>query len=133
MCGRNEDAMKFYTEALQLYRNILERCIAEQTIFTQSASSKVAHSDLTASDITAYLSSLSSSSQEHQRVSALVAAYANTLNNLGALYRAMAENPVNSQTAAPVSAMDRLHLTDRAEEALRDAWDLRCQILGLKK
>jgi len=135
MCGNNDEASNFYTQALHVYQDIMKQCAEVLAIESaDSLKSQVSTTHLNKADeILEILNLTQPGSKMNQQFSALVTSYAATMSNLGVLYKQMVEMGPNSDSngSSKVSAMDRQQLLVNAEDALQDASALRTHLLGL--
>mmetsp|Transcript_15920 Transcript_15920/g.21935 ORF Transcript_15920/g.21935 Transcript_15920/m.21935 type:complete len:312 (-) Transcript_15920:182-1117(-) len=134
MCGNNEEATNFYTQALHVYQDIMKKCaeilVKETSVTVSDSGSLISEPSLKnfnkVDEILELLSLVSPGSKLFEQLSALSTSYASTLSNLGVLYKQMAEIGL-SPGSEKVSS---LQLLVAAEEALLDACALRTRLLG---
>lgn len=95
MCGYNVESIQSYTDAVQIYRGLLERCV-EENVDARPAfddSDSVDSDNTVARSIRHLLSHFEKTDKDsHSRLASLVTSYASSLANLGALFRHMAED-----------------------------------------
>jgi hypothetical protein len=108
MCGYNVESIQSFTDAVQIYRGLLERCDEENVDArpTYDDSDSVDSDPTIARSMRRLLSHFKKTDNDsHSRLASLIASYASSLANLGALYRHMAEN--SSGGGGKSSAIER--------------------------
>jgi hypothetical protein len=105
MCGQNAEAIQSYTESVQIYRGLLERCDEDNSDIrpVHDEESESEGSNAILKTIRRLLFHFEKADKDsHTRLSSLAASYASSLTNLGALYRHIADDSSSGNTTSAI-------------------------------
>lgn len=108
MCGQNEEAVQSYTDAVQIYRGLLDRCDEEnfdiRPLHDEESESMGSDAAIvrTIRRLLTHFEKEIKESDSHTRLSSLAASYASSLTNLGALYRQIADDSSSDKSSSPI-------------------------------